>query len=60
MQEQDCQRERGDEADAQAETAVGEFDELLRQIETEPVPERLLQLALKLQAALVGRRGARD
>lgn len=30
----------------------GEFDDLLREIEKEAVPERLLELARKLQAAL--------
>lgn len=34
----------------------GEFDEILRQIEKEPIPERLLELALKLQSALMERR----
>lgn len=56
MHQQDCPRERGDDA---AETAAGEFDELLRRIEAEPLPERLLELALKLQAALVERRGGK-
>lgn len=37
--------------------APGEFDDLLRAIEKEAVPERLLDLALRLQAALVERRG---
>ena len=36
--------------------ARGEFDDLLRQIETEAVPERLLDLARKLQTALTERR----
>lgn len=35
----------------------GEFDDLLKQIEKEAVPERLLDLARQLQAALVERRG---
>lgn len=35
------------------DTAPGEFDELLREIEKEAVPERLLDLARQLQAALV-------
>lgn len=34
----------------------GEFERLLLEIEKEPVPERLLELALKLQAALMERR----
>ena len=34
-------------------TARGEFDDLLREIEKEAVPERLLDLARRLQAALV-------
>lgn len=34
----------------------GEFDTLLREIEKETVPERLLELALKLQEALGERR----
>lgn len=38
----------------------GEFDDLLREIEKEPVPERLLDLALKLQAALVEQRRRRE
>lgn len=33
--------------------APGEFDDLLREIEKEAVPERLLELARQLQAALV-------
>lgn len=50
-------QDRSGESDPGAgETARGEFDHLLRQIEKEPVPERLLALALKLQAALVARR----
>ena len=40
----------------EADHVPGEFDDLLRQIEKEPVPERLLELALKLQAALVEQR----
>jgi hypothetical protein len=36
----------------------GEFADLLRGIETEKVPERLLELAVKLQAALVAQREA--
>lgn len=42
------------------ETVPGEFDRLLWEIETEPVPERLLELALKLQTALVEQRKRRD
>lgn len=38
----------------------GEFDDLLREIEKEAVPERLLELARQLQAALVESRGRRD
>ena len=38
------------------EMAPGEFGHLLREIEKEAVPERLLELALKLQAALVEQR----
>ena len=38
----------------------GEFDDLLREIEKEAVPERLLALALKLQAALAERRAAHE
>lgn len=50
-------QDRSGESDPGAgETAPGEFDHLLRQIEKEPVPERLLALALELQAALVERR----
>jgi len=41
---------------AEAEPAPGEFDDLLRQIEKEPVPERLLALARQLQVALAHRR----
>lgn len=44
--------------EAAGEAKRGEFDHLLRQIEKEPVPERLLELALKLQAALIERREA--
>ena len=36
----------------------GDLARLLREIETEPVPGRLLDLALQLQAALVERRRA--
>lgn len=36
------------------EKAPGELSELLGEIEREETPERLLQLALKLQAALAG------
>jgi hypothetical protein len=45
---------------AQADPAMvpGELGDLLRQIEKEPVPERLLELALKLQVALARRRAA--
>ncbi|HRP77857.1 MAG TPA: hypothetical protein PL183_02015 [Aquamicrobium sp.] len=58
MHEQDCPDKRAAAAAETApETARGEFDQLLREIEKEPVPERLLELALKLQAALVERRG---
>ena len=52
-----------DERDAAAaDVTPGEYDHLLRQIEKEEIPERLLDLALKLQAALVERRrlGAED
>jgi len=38
----------------------GEFDDLLREIEKEPVPDRLLELALKLQSALVSQREAQE
>lgn len=38
------------------ETVPGEFGRLLREIENEAVPARLLELALELQAALVERR----
>jgi len=41
---------------AGTEPAPGEFDALLRQIEQEPVPERLLDLARQLQAVLARRR----
>ena len=59
MHEQDCPGEREASAtETVTETMPGEFDHLLRQIEKEPVPERLLELALKLQAALVERREA--
>lgn len=34
------------------EPVPGEFDRLLREIENEAVPARLLELALELQAAL--------
>lgn len=37
-----------------------EFAELLGEIEKEPVPERLLELALKLQVALVENRRRRE
>ncbi|MGI6246564.1 MAG: hypothetical protein ACOYJQ_12440 [Pseudochelatococcus sp.] len=35
------------------EALPGEFDRLLREIENEAAPARLLELALELQAALV-------
>jgi hypothetical protein len=38
----------------------GEFDHLLREIEKEPVPERLLELAQRLQAALAEQRKRRE
>ena len=38
------------------DSAPAEFEELLREIENEPVPDRLLELALQLQAALAERR----
>lgn len=38
----------------------GEFADLLREIETEKVPARLLELAMKLQAALIAQREADD
>lgn len=40
------------------EAGRAEFAELLLQIEREPIPERLLGLARRLQAALRERRGA--
>lgn len=43
----------GDDGDCRAfDTAQGEFDLLLKEIEKEPVPARLLELAVRLQAAL--------
>lgn len=53
MHDEDCTDDRSARV---PETAPGEFDHLLREIEKEPVPERLLELALKLQAALVEQR----
>lgn len=53
MQEQ-CSK--GDRPRVDAEPAPGEFSDLLRAIEKEPVPERLLELARQLQTALVARR----
>lgn len=41
---------------AAPEIVPGEYDRLLKEIEKEEMPERLLELALKLQAALVERR----
>lgn len=38
----------------------GKFDDLLREIEKEAVPGRLLDLARQLQAALAERRGPGD
>lgn len=38
----------------------GEFGDLLREIETEAVPERLLALAQQLQAALVAQRSRQE
>lgn len=38
------------------EHARGKLEQLLREIEKEPVPERLLQLALRLQNALAEQR----
>lgn len=42
------------------DTTRGEFDSLLREIEKEAVPERLLDLARQLQAALVESRKCRE
>lgn len=50
---QDSQASGNKSSPAQGE---GEFEFLLREIEKEPVPERLLDLALKLQRALVAKR----
>lgn len=41
-----------------AKTTSGEFADLLREIEKECVPERLLDLAQQLQAALIAQREA--
>ena len=50
-----------DDRHARAPEAMREeLDLLLKEIENEPMPERLLELALKLQAALVERRGRRE
>ncbi|MGV6874174.1 hypothetical protein ACUSIJ_15990 [Pseudochelatococcus sp. B33] len=57
MRDQDCPEDH----DARVpETAPGEFDRLLREIEKEAVPARLLELALELQAALAARRRRRE
>lgn len=45
---------------AEPDPGTGEFDELLSEIEKEPVPARLLDLAQKLHAALVERRKHQD
>jgi len=50
---QDSQASGNKSSPAQGE---GEFEFLLREIEKEPIPERLLDLALKLQRALAARR----
>lgn len=42
------------------DTPRGEFDDLLREIADEAVPERLLDLARQLQAALAERRMRED
>lgn len=52
---QDSQASGNKSSPAQGE-GEGEFEFLLREIEKEPVPERLLDLALKLQRALVAKR----
>ena len=53
MHDRDCPDDNGA---GLPETTRGELGHLLREIEKEPMPERLLQLALKLQAALVEQR----
>lgn len=57
MHDEDCPHDRLARLPA---PAPGEFDCLLQEIEKEPVPERLLELALKLQAALVAHRRRRE
>ena len=50
----------GNDVDCLPDTAAAEFDHLLREIEKEAVPERLLELALQLQTALAERSSRRD
>lgn len=52
MHDQDCPRGPG--------MAPGELDCLLREIEREKVPARLLEIALRLQAALAEQRKRRE
>lgn len=47
---------QGNPAAVDAEPVPGEFSDLLRAIEKEPAPERLLALARQLQDVLVSRR----
>lgn len=54
------QASKGRRARRPAGVAPGEFGHLLAEIEKEAVPERLLDLALQLQAALVRRRSVEE
>ncbi|MCO5156751.1 MAG: hypothetical protein M9945_08360 [Aquamicrobium sp.] len=51
---------QGDLPRVDVEPAPGEFNDLLREIEKEPVSERLLELARQLQAVLVSQRKLRE
>lgn len=51
---------QGDISRVDVDPAPGEFKDLLREIEKEPVPERLLELARQLQAVLVSQRKLRE
>lgn len=50
----------GDLPRVDVDPAPREFNDLLREIEKEPVPERLLVLARQLQAVLVSQRKLRE
>lgn len=54
------QGNRGELHCSDPDPSPGEFDELLREIEKEATPERLLELARQLQAALLAQRERKE